>query len=192
MSGVVNSPLFAIFSIVVSFATWIIFIRFLIQLSEVDKKHPYVRPLYRLSAVVDVFTRIIPTMNKGKISLAALALLWLLQMIEISGKASLLGESLTALELFFGGTMFAMVAFFSALKWTILASVIASFVVLFSQKIHPIIDIVMQLAEPLIMPFRKISPNLGMFDIAPLFAMLGYGLLSTVIGTIAVNILNSL
>lgn len=185
-----NSPLFVVFSVVVSSVSWLIFVRFLLQLSEVDKQHPYARPIYWLSAVVDMFARIIPPMNNGRLSLSALVLLWLLKMIDISGKASILGESLTALQLFFAGTMISIVLFLSALKWTILASVLASFVVLFSQKIHPIIDIVMQLAEPLITPFRKISPNLGMFDIAPLFAMLGYGLLATMIGKIAENILD--
>lgn len=186
-----NSPLFVVFGIVVNFATWLIFLRFIFQLAGIEKKQSYGVPIYRLSAVVDVFARIFPDVGKGRVSLSALVLLWLLELIGIAGKASLLQESLTALALFFGGTMFAIVAFLSALKWTILASVIASFSILFSQKVHPIVEIVMQLSEPLIAPFRKITPNFGMLDFAPLFAMLGYGLLSTVVGTIAMHILRN-
>lgn len=174
-----NDPLYVVFQIVVNFALWLIFIRFLMQFADIEKKHPYAVATYRLSAVVDVFARIFPNVGKGRISTSALVLLLLLWFIDIAGTASILGKQLTALQLFFAGTMTAISAFLTGLKWVILASVITSFIVMFAQKIHPVIDVIMQLATPLIEPFRKISPDLGMIDLAPLIAMLCFSFMAT-------------
>lgn len=180
-----NSPLFIMFNAVVNFALWLFLIRFLLQFAEVDKRHPYTMVAYQLTAVVDVFSRIFPPLNKGRISTAALVLMLLVWLLGVAGSAAIVGKELTAIELFFKGTITALIMFLNALKWTILASIICSFVVLFSQKIHPLVDIIMQLSNPLIEPFRKITPNLGMFDLAPLIAMLSFSLIATVIRILA-------
>lgn len=180
-----NTMLLSVFMVVVNVALWLIFLRFVLQLAEVDKKNPYVRPAYHLTAIVDIFARIFPAIGKGRVSTSAIALMLLLWFIQIAGQASISGDSLTALQLFFFGTMTAMMAFCNALKWIILASVVSSFIVLFTQKIHPVIEILLQLATPLIEPFRKITPDLGMIDLAPLIAMLAFGLMATAIRIVA-------
>lgn len=45
-----NSPLYALFTVVVDLASWLIFLRFIFGLAEVHKKNPYAAPIYRLSA----------------------------------------------------------------------------------------------------------------------------------------------
>ncbi len=37
---------------------------------------------------------------------------------------------------------------------------------------NPIVKIIYQITEPILGPFRKILPRVGMFDLAPMFAML--------------------
>lgn len=180
-----NQILYLLFGAVVNFALLLIYLRFMVQLAEIERGHPYVKALYRLTAVVDVFARIFPPVAKGRVSSSALFLLLLLWFIGIAGRASVTGQTLTPLELFFSGSVTALISFFTALRWTIIASILMSFVVLFSQKMHPIIDIVMQLSEPIIAPFRKISPNLGMIDLSPLLAILTLGLLGSVVGVFA-------
>ncbi len=184
-----NSPLFIAFGVVVNFATWLIFIRFLLQFAGIDKKHPYVAPAYQLTKVVDIFARIFPTLKQGRISLAAIVLLLLLSLIELAGISALLNKPLTAIELFFAGTVGAVIAFLDALRWLILISVVLSFIVMLSNKIHPIVEIVLEMADPIIEPFRKITPNLGMLDLSPLIAMLALGLASRVIEIVAQELL---
>ncbi len=58
-----------------------------------------------------------------------------------------------------------------------------------SNKIHPIVEIVLEMADPIIEPFRKITPNLGMLDLSPLIAMLALGLASRVIEIVAQELL---
>lgn len=183
-----NNPLYAPFVVVVNFALMLIFLRFMFQLAGINKNHPYTKALYRLSAVVDVFGRIFPTLKGGRVNTSALALMLLLWFVNLWGKTHLMGESFTALQFFFLTTTTAIVAFLTALRWVLIASVICSFVVLLSQKIHPIVDITMELAEPIIAPFRKISPNMGMLDIAPLFAFLTIMILIKIIGVLGADI----
>lgn len=179
------NQVYLIFGAVVNFALWLIYLRFMVQLAEIERGHPYVKALYRLTAVVDVFARIMPPVAKGRVSSSALFLLLLLWFIGIAGRASVLGQSLTPSELFFSGSITAIITFLTALRWTIIASILMSFVVLFTQKMHPIIDIAMQLSEPIIAPFRKITPNLGMIDLSPLLAILALGLLGSLVGLFA-------
>lgn len=183
-----NSPLYVVFNMVVNFAILLIFIRFLLQFAEVDKKHPHAAPAYVMTAVVDIFDRIFPPAGKGRVSTAALVLLLLLMFGKIAGQAVILKEAITPFELFFVGSITAILQFLDALRWVIMISIFSSFVVMLSNSIHPIFEIVMRLADPLIEPFRRFSPNLGMIDLTPLIAMLAITLLSKTIDIIAKNI----
>lgn len=180
-----NNPLFILFNVVVNFALWLFLLRFLLQFAAVDKKHPYAAVIYRLTAISDLFAHILPNKNKGRINTAILVLMLLLWLLGAAGSALILGKQITAIELFFKGTVSGLLMFLTALKWTILASIVCSFIVLLSQRIHPVIDIIMQLSEPLIEPFRKITPELGMIDLAPLVAMLSFSLATMAIQIVA-------
>lgn len=188
----VNSPLYIIFTIVVNFAMWLIFLRFMMQFAEADKKNPIVKTTYSLTKIVDIYARIFPNFKKGRLSLSAFVLLFLLFLMGVAGRASILGAELTALELFFAGSIQAVLLFLAALRWTILIAIIASFVVVLASKIPPILEsaiaLVNQMAEPIISPFRKYIPPLGMFDLSPLAAMLLLSLSSKVIEILATEI----
>lgn len=184
-----NSPLMIIFNIVVNFALLVLFLRFMFQFAQVDHNHPYAKAIYNLSAVVGVFRRIFPDLNKGQISLSAVILMLLLTYIHIAGMASILGKPLDALTLFFAGTLKAILSFITALKYIVFGSVIFSWVILFTNKIHPVMDIIMQMSEPIVAPFRRITPNLGMIDLSVLVALLVLSLVEICIEVIGNNIL---
>lgn len=184
-----NSPLMIIFNMVVNFALLILFLRFMFQFAEIDPKHPYAKAAYSISAVVTVFRRIFPDLDKGRISLSAIILMLLLTYIHIAGHASILNKHLDALLLFFGGTLKAILSFITALKYIVFASVILSWIILFTNKMHPIMDIIMQMAEPIVAPFRRITPNIGMIDLSVLVALLTLGLIEIFIEVIGANIL---
>ena len=60
------------------------------------------------------------------------------------------------------------------------------------QVMHPLIELIMQMAEPIIAPFRKITPNLGMLDFSVLVAILVLALLEIGIRIVGGNILSAL
>lgn len=172
----INSPLFIVFNMVINFASWLIFLRFMLQFAEITPKHPMAAPAYRLSAVVDWFTRILPNQQKGRISVAALALLILLSFVGSAGNHYMLGTDLGAMGLIFDATMMGLFKFLTALKWIVILSVILSLIILVSNKIHPMVELLMQIGDAILEPFRRFVPNLGMFDLSPLVAMMILGL----------------
>lgn len=182
-------PLTMIFQAVINFALLIVFLRFMFQFAEIEKTHPYAKVTYMLSAVVTMFRRIFPDLDKGRISSSAIVLMLLLVYINIAGIASIRGEHLGALQLFFLGTLSAILKFVTMLRYIVLGSVILSWVIMFSNKIHPVMDIIMQMAEPIITPFRRVTPNLGMLDLSPLMALLSLSLIELFIGIVGERIL---
>lgn len=187
-----DSPLAIVFGMVVNFALIIIFLRFMFQLANIPKTHPYGKGVYMLSAVVTVFARIFPDLNKGQFSTSAIALMLLLTYIKIAGFASLASESLTPLLLFFAGTLKGILTFVSALKYIVLGSVICSWVILLANKMHPVMDVIMQMSEPIVAPFRRFTPNLGMIDLSTLVALLALSLITIIIQVVGGDILQSL
>lgn len=187
-----NEPLTIIFNIVVNFALMICFLRFMFQFAEIDTKHPYAKVTYSLSAVVTVFGRIFPDLGKGRFSTSAVVLMLLLTFIKIAGMASITGEAITPLMLFFGGMLSAILALVNAFQYIVIASVIISWVIMLAQIMHPLMELIMQMAEPIVAPFRKITPNLGMFDFSTLIAIMALALLEIGIKIIGSNILDSL
>lgn len=187
-----NDPLTILFNIVVNIALIIIFLRFMFQFAEIDKSHPYAKVTYNLSAVVTVFRQIFPDLDKGRISLSAIVLMLLLTYIKIAGMASILDRPLDALTLFFAGTLGAVLSFISMLKYIIIGSVICSWVVVLANKMHPVMDLIMQMAEPIIAPFRRVTPNLGMIDLSTLVAILVLSLVEIIINTVGASILEKL
>lgn len=187
-SCLVNSPLFVVFNMVINFASLILFLRFLLQFAGIDNKNPLVKSAKTLSAITDVFSTIFPTVNQGRVNTSALALLYLLMLIKTAGTVVLLKEPATAMQVFFAGSVEAILLFLDALRWTIIGAIACSFIVMLSSSSSVIIQTLMRLADPIIEPFRKISPDLGMIDIAPLFAMLALSFTKMAIEIVAQNL----
>ena len=177
-----------LFDMVISVAMLLIFIRFMLQFAGLDRSNPYAMPAYKATQVVDVFGRIFPTVADGRISLAAIVLMFLLRLIDISGSAALAGQGVSPIELFFYGSLTLILDFLSMCRYLIIASIIISWIVIFTQKMHPILGIIMQLAEPILAPFRRILPNLGMLDLSPIIAFFVIFLVETIVGIVAQNI----
>ncbi len=68
-----NSAL--IFGIIINVAILLVFFRFLVQLAAVNPYNPVVMSTVKATKIVDVFGRILPTLGKGRVNLAALVLI---------------------------------------------------------------------------------------------------------------------
>ena len=177
-----------LFDMIISVAMLLIFIRFMLQFAGIDRSNPYVMPAFKATQVVDVFGRIFPTLANGRISLAAIVLMFLLRLIDISGSAALIGQGVSPIELFFYGSLTLILDFLSMCRYLIIGSIVISWIVVFTQKMHPILGIIMQLAEPILAPFRRILPNLGMLDLSPIIAFFAIFLVEKVVTVVAHNI----
>ena len=184
-----SSSLIPLFNMVINFAMLLIFIRFMLQFSGFERSNPMIQPAYKATQIVDVFERIFPTVGAGRVSLAAIVLLFLLKLVDLSGNAALMGYGYSPIKLFFTGTLQLILSFLSAARYLIIGAIIISWIVMFTQKMHPIMSIIVQMAEPILAPFRRITPNLGMLDLSPMIAIFGLLLIEIFVGTIARNLL---
>lgn len=183
----INSWLYASFLIVVAFAQWVIFIRFMLQMSQMSPKHPIIKSAYTLSSIVDIFAQIFPNLAKGRISVAALVLLWILNLLKYAGIGYLRDYDFDNFQLFFIGTTSGILLFLSMLRWSIIAGILISLIASLTGKMHPLFEVLMRVADPIIEPFRRFVPPLGMLDLAPLAAILLLSLVSTIVQILFYN-----
>ncbi|OOR82884.1 YggT family protein [Moraxella canis] len=183
-----NSLSFVLTNMLINFALMLLFVRFMIQLAQIDGSEPLARATYRLTGVVDIFTRIFPNMGDGRISLAAVVLMLLLYLINIAANNAILGVSMTGIELFFVGSLSAIMKFLQLVRYTMIASAVCSLLVVFLNINNSIMFVLMQLSEPIVAPFRRFVPNLGMIDLSFLAALFSLLLLENFIGIIGRHI----
>ena len=182
-----------IFGIIINVAILLVFFRFLMQLAMVSPYNPVVLSTVKATKIVDVFSRIFPTVAKGRVNTAALALLIILYLLKIFGIMYLQGampnSSLHLLILTFVTMIQDLIRF---CRYLIFATIILSWVVMFTQSRSPYIEVIQELAEPLLAPFRKIMPNMGMIDLSPILAFLALYIAEILMNEVAKVLLTGL
>ena len=137
-----NNLLLQIFDLVTTFAMMLVFIRFMLQFAGMDASNPMIAPAYKATHIVDVFGRIFPTVGQGRISIAAIVLMFLIRLIDIAGKAALTHKGIAPVPLFFTGTISLVLDFLRMCRYLVIGSIIVSWIVVFTQSQHPIIGII--------------------------------------------------
>jgi YggT family protein len=74
-------------------------------------------------------------------------------------------------------------------RYLIFATIILSWVVMFTQSRGPYIEVIQELAEPLLAPFRRIMPNMGMIDLSPILAFLALYIAEILMNQVAIVLL---
>lgn len=202
-----------IFDIVVGSVMLLLFFRFMLQFAGVERSDPYAKSIYQLTKVVDVFSRIFPTLGGGRVSLSAVVLLFLLRLIFVWGVLDVmqldsqniglfhstdynmamidhLYRYYSPFMLFFVASVTLVVDFLRLCQNLIIASFVISWIVIFSDKVHPALLLLANLSEPLINPFRKLLPATGMFDLAPMVGFFLIILLEVIVKTFGVYLIN--
>jgi YggT family protein len=181
-----------IFNIVINVATLLIFLRFIMQLAAVDYYNPVVMSTVQATKVVDIFGRILPTVANGRLNLAALILIILLRLIDVMGNYYLMKlPTPLPLPLLLETSLGLVGDFLRFCRYMIFGSIILSWVTAFTQARSPFIDVVYQLAEPLLAPFRKILPNTGPLDLSPIVALLSIYICEQLLASAAMALLAS-
>lgn len=192
-----------IFEIVVGSAMLLIFLRFMMEFAGIDRSNPFGKVIFQITAVVDVFGRLFPTIGKPPqtnkhlrvvqsnfaINTSALALMFLLRLLYLGMMTHLANKYYPPLQLFFVGTISLILDFFMMCQVILFGTFIASLVQMFTESDNPIWDLITQLSEPILAPFRKLVPQTGMFDFAFMFAYMAILLAEKVVQIIASNLM---
>lgn len=163
----------------------IILLRFILQLVRADFYNPLSQFTVRATQpLLKPVRRIIP--GFGGVDLAALVLAVLVQLALMMVVVVLLGASIGGLfpALLIWALLGVASLFLKVFFFALIVSVILSWVA--PQTHNPAAELVNQICEPLLAPFRRILPNLGGLDLSPIFAFIVINLLDRfVIGQLA-------
>lgn len=151
-----------------------ILLRFLLQIARADFYNPVSQAVVR---VTDPMVRVFRTFVPGyrNFDFAALVLAFVVEGIAIYVLILLYGGGFPGVGFLVTWSVLGVVYFIINIYWyAIIASIIMSFVMLFSGNMnpHPILLLVWQLTDPVMAPFRKIIPPMGGLDFSPIFVFI--------------------
>ena len=154
----------------------IVLLRFILQLVRANFYNPLCQFAVKATQpLLKPLRRVIPSMFGLDMSSLVLALI--VQMALFAVILLLSGYSVDVLFLAHLALIGIFALFLKILFWAMIISVILSWVAPGSH--NPGAELVQQITEPVLAPFRRIIPNLGGLDISPIFAFIALQLLQS-------------
>lgn len=185
MSGI-NEALIYIIQTLGNFYLLIVLLRFILQLVRADFYNPLSQFIVRVThPLLKPMRRVIPSF--GSLDTSSLILAIVLQLLLMIVTLTLMGYGVGGylLQLLVWSILAVTSLLLKVFFFAMIISVILSWVA--PGSYNPAAQLVSQICEPLLAPFRRILPNLGGLDISPIFAFLALNLLDRfVVGNLAV------
>lgn len=165
----------------------IVILRFLLQLVRADFYNPVSQAIVKITMpLLKPLRKIIPGVLG--IDMASVVLILLVQLVAsmllclIVGVSGLITNPFLLLAWGFVG---ALTIISSIFFWSMIISIIGSFVAPFSH--HPLLVLANQIINPLAAPIRKVIPPLGgVIDISPIIILLGLQIVDLLINRLGV------
>lgn len=185
MSGLIEALIYIIQTLG-SLYLLIVLLRFILQLVRADFYNPLSQFIVKATQPVKPLRRIIP--GFAGLDLASLVLAILVQLLLMVITLTLMGYNVGGfiLQLLVWSLIGVTSLFLKVFFFALIISVILSWVA--PGSYNPGAQLVNQICEPLLAPFRKLLPNLGGLDISPIFAFITINLIDRfVIGGLAAS-----
>ncbi|APU32294.1 YggT family protein [Pseudomonas indoloxydans] len=186
MSGLIEALIYIIQTLG-SLYLLIVLLRFILQLVRADFYNPLSQFIVKATQpLVKPLRRIIP--GFAGLDLASLVLAILVQLLLMVITLTLMGYNVGGfiLQLLVWSLIGVTSLFLKVFFFALIISVILSWVA--PGSYNPGAQLVNQICEPLLAPFRKLLPNLGGLDISPIFAFITINLIDRfVIGGLAAS-----
>lgn len=149
---------------------FIILLRFLLQVAKADFYNPVSQFVVKVtSPVLNPLRRIIP--GFAGFDIAALVFAFIVHVILVLLVYLIVVSQLAPPQSLIIGSLFGIFnSILSIYLYGILISVILSWIP--SAQAHPIAQLLSDLVEPALAPFRKLLPDMGGIDISPILAMM--------------------
>lgn len=160
-----------------------VLLRFLLQIARADFYNPLSQAVVKITdPVVRIFRTIVPGYRGVDFSSLVLALV--VEAILIMALIFLYGYQMPAISSIITWALAGVIFFvINIYYWAIIASIIMSFVMMFSGNMtpHPALQLVWQLTEPVMRPIRSVLPPMGGLDFSPIFIFIGIQLLREIL-----------
>ncbi|HYQ39212.1 MAG TPA: YggT family protein [Pseudomonas sp.] len=158
----------------------IVLLRFVLQLVRADFYNPLSQFAVKATKpLLNPLRKVIP--GFGGLDLASLVLAILIQLLLMIVTLLLLGYGIgSLLPLLLVWAVIGVTALFLKIFFfALIVSVILSWVA--PGSYNPAAQLINQICEPLLMPIRRLLPNLGGLDISPIFAFIALNLLDMLV-----------
>ena len=186
MSGLIEALIYIIQTLG-SLYLLIVLLRFILQLVRADFYNPLSQFIVKATQpLVTPLRRVIP--GFAGLDLASMVLAILVQLLLMVVTLTLMGYNVGGfiLQLLVWSLIGVTSLFLKVFFFALIISVILSWVA--PGSYNPGAQLVNQICEPLLAPFRKLLPNLGGLDISPIFAFITINLIDRfVIGGLAAS-----
>ncbi len=179
-----------IFSTLTGIYLLAVLLRFLLQVAKADFYNPVSQAVIRIT---DPMVRILRTFIPGYrgIDFSSIVLAFVVQAVAICVLIILYGGSIPGVGYIITWAFVGVVLFIiNIYYYAILASIIMSFVMMFSGSTnpHPLLLLVWQLTEPIMAPVRKIIPSMGGLDFSPIFIFIAIQIIQNfILSTFGIN-----
>lgn len=149
----------------------LVWLRLLLQIAGADFFNPVSQFVVKTtSPLLHPLRRVIPSVFG--LDTAALVLIVILKLVQLSALAHLSGQTVTPGLLFITSIFSLLLAATDFFFWIILGMVILSWVAMASGGMSPAMMPLMQIAEIVLGPCRRLMPSLGGLDLSPIIAFL--------------------
>lgn len=158
----------------------IVLLRFILQLVRADFYNPLSQFAVKATKpLLNPLRKVIP--GFGGLDLASLVLAILVQLLLMVLTLLLLGYGIGGVlpQLLVWAVIGVTALFLKVFFFALIVSVILSWVA--PGSYNPAAQLINQICEPLLMPFRRLLPNLGGLDISPIFAFIALQLIDMLV-----------
>lgn len=143
-------------------------LRVLLQAAGANFYNPICQIVHRMTQpAIGPLRRAIPPI--GRMETAGLVLAWLLAMVKFYALSALGGAALPLAALAVAGLADVLSLLLWIWFWTLLIGVILSWLPIDNR--NPAVPLIYQITEPLLAPFRRLLPDMGI-DLSPMFALI--------------------
>jgi len=179
-----------IFSTIIGIYLLAVLLRFLLQVAKADFYNPVSQAVTKIT---DPMVRILRTVIPGYkgIDFSSLVLAFVVEAVAICVLIILYGGTIPGAGFIITWAFVGVVLFIvNIYYYAILASIIMSFVMMFSGSTnpHPLLLLVWQLTEPVMAPVRKVIPSMGGLDFSPIFIFIAIQIIQNfILTTFSIN-----
>ena len=182
---IMGSSAALIFSTVTGIYLLAVLLRFLLQVAKADFYNPVSQAVIQIT---DPMVRILRTVIPGYkgVDFSSLVLAFVIEAAAICALIILYGGTIPGVGYIITWAFAGVILFIiSIYYYAILASIIMSFVMMFSGSTnpHPLLLLVWQLTEPVMAPVRKIIPSMGGLDFSPIIIFIAIQIIQNFILT---------
>lgn len=152
----------------------VLLLRLFLPLVRADFHNPLAQAVLKLtSPLVIPVRRVLPPL--GRVDTATVVVAFGIQYLAIFLMALVQGMRPAIVGLLFASLVSLVLLTLNLFFWLVIIRIILSWVA--GTTYNPAIAMVYALTEPLLRPFRRLVPDLGGFDISPIFVLIALGAL---------------